>query len=360
MDPRLDEFRVDLLGYCYRMLGSAFEAEDAARETVVRAWRGFDGYDENRAPLRSWLYAIATNVCLDLLRGARRRALAMDLGSPSRAGESLGYPLPAAGWIQPVPDARIRPAHGDPARLSAWRDTIRLPFVAALQRLPPRQRAVLILRDVLCFKGSVVAAQLNTSVASVTSALQRARSTLRAANAAGGPAPGAGIGSADGAPGAGPASRLDDAHRRLLARYRDAVERHDVEALVSLLHGDATMSMPPFAWWLRGRDEIREALLAARRPGGGARLLPTLANGSAAFGQYRSADGSGYRPFALVIVEVSGGLITDTVTYLDAERLFPLFDLPAELPGPGADELVPSAEYEDGEFSRAQPSASLV
>ncbi len=317
MDPRLEQFRVELIGYCYRMLGSAFEAEDAVQETLVRAWRRLDRFDEGRAPLRSWLYAIATNVCRDMLRGAQRRARAMDLGPSSSAGASLGAPLPESTWVQPIPDSRVLPASGDPAELAVQRDTIRLAFVAALQHLPLRQRAVLLLREVLCWTAEEVARLLDTTVASVTSALQRARSTLEARK----------IEPAE------PFRPMDKAQQQLLARYCDAFERYDVQTLVSLLHEDATMSMPPFAWWLRGRDEIRRALLGAGRPCDGARLVPTVANGSPAFGQYRpSGPEGGYGPFALVVIEVSGGLITETTTFLDAERLFPLFGLPTICP----------------------------
>jgi RNA polymerase sigma-70 factor, ECF subfamily len=313
MDLRLEQFRVELIGYCYRMLGSAFEAEDAVQETLVRAWRNLDRFEEDRAPLRSWLYSIATNVCLDMLRSAQRRARAMDLGPSVHAGPDLGAPLPESAWIQPIPDSLALPTGGDPAELAAQREAIRLAFVAALQLLPPRQRAVLILRDVLCWKADEVARLLDTTVASITSALQRARATLKATPVA--PAE--------------PFQPMNQAQQRLLARYCDAFERYDVAALVSLLHEDAIMSMPPFPWWLRGRAEIRRALLAAGHPCEGARLVPTVANGSPAFAQYRPAGPDGhYEPFALVLIELSDGLITETATYLDAKRLFPLFDLP--------------------------------
>jgi RNA polymerase sigma-70 factor, ECF subfamily len=313
MDLRLDQFRVELIGYCYRMLGSAFEAEDAVQETLVRAWRSLDRFDADRAPLRSWLYAIATNVCLDMLRSAQRRARAMDLGPAAHAGPDLGVPLPEEVWIQPIPDSRALPADGDPAELAAQRETIRLAFVAALQHLPPRQRAVLILREVLCWKAGEVARLLGTTVASVTSALQRARTTLKAIQIV--PAE--------------PFQPMDQAQQHLLARYCDAFERYDVETLVSLLHEDAIMSMPPFAWWLCGRAEIRRALLAAGRPCEGTRLVPAVANGSPAYAQYRPVGPHGdYEPFALIVIEVSDGLISETTTYLDAARLFPLFGLP--------------------------------
>ncbi len=313
MDLRLEQFRAELVGYCYRMLGSAFEAEDAVQETLVRAWRSLDRFDEDRAPLRSWLYTIATNICLDMLRSAQRRARAMDLGPAARAGSDLGVPLPEGAWIQPIPDSRVLPAGGDPAELAAQRETIRLAFVAALQHLPPRQRAVLILREVLCWQADEVARLLGTTVASVTSALQRARARLRTFHIA--PAE--------------PFQPMNQHQRQLLSRYCDAFERYDVEALVALLREDATMSMPPFRWWLCGRADIRRALLAAGRPCDGARLVPTVANGSPAFGQYRPGGPDGrYEPFALVVIELSDGLIAGTTTYLDAERLFPLFDLP--------------------------------
>ncbi|WP_283133190.1 sigma-70 family RNA polymerase sigma factor [Rhizohabitans arisaemae] len=317
-EARLEGFRGELIGYCYRMLGSAFEAEDAVQETLVRAWRGLDRFDAARGSLRTWVYAIATNVCLDMLRSAQRRALAMDLAPAAHPGADIGLPLPDSAWVQPIPDSLIFPLGGDPADLVARRETVRLAFIAALQRLPPRQRATLILRDVLCWKADEVARLLDTTVASVTSALQRARSTLKAVEP----------------PAADPYDPADRVQRDLLDRYCDAFERHDVDALVSLLHKDATTSMPPFLWWLRGRTGIREVLSAAELPCADARLVPTVANGSPAFGQYWPSEG-GYRPFALLIVEVSGDVITSCTTYLETARpfpLFPLFGLPAELP----------------------------
>jgi RNA polymerase sigma-70 factor (ECF subfamily) len=321
-ETRLEHHRVELTGFCYRMLGSPFEAEDAVQETFVRAWRHGDRYDEDRAPLKSWLFAIATNVCLDMLRSAQRRARAVDLGPPSRPGTDLGAPLPESAWVLPAPDHRVlgHLDNADPAEVVAQRESIRLAFVAALQQLPPRQRAVLILRDVLCWSAAEVARLFDTSVASVTSALQRARATL---------APATGIDPGTGAIPAGP--RLDEAHRRLLDRYCAAFERHDVDTLVALLHEDATMSMPPFTWWLRGRADLHQVLLAPGMPCEGARLVPVAANGSPAFGQYQPTD-RGHQPFALLVVDVADGLVTGTTTYLTPERLFPLFGLPPEPP----------------------------
>jgi RNA polymerase sigma-70 factor, ECF subfamily len=314
MDLPIEQYRAELFGYAYRMLGSGFEADDAVQETLVRAWQRFDHYDAQRAPLRTWLYAIATNVCIDMLRGARRRARAMDLGPASPAGAALGTPLPEDAWIQPVPDSRVLPAESDPAELATLRDSVRLAFMAALQHLPPRQRAVLILRDVLCWSAAEVAGLLETSVASVNSALQRGRRTIERA---------------DGRSSTPNRSAPMDLDQTLLARYCDAFERYDVEALVALLHEDATMSMPPFPWWLQGTAAIRRALLAAGHPCKGARLVPLAANGTAAFAQYRPADAdSDLVAFALVLLDVSAGSITATTTYLDPERLFPLFGLP--------------------------------
>jgi RNA polymerase sigma-70 factor (ECF subfamily) len=293
LETDLERHRAELTGYCYRMLGSGFEAEDAVQEAFVRAWRT---YDPARGPLRSWLFHLATNVCLDMLRGPQRRARAMDLGPAATLGAALGEPLPESRWVQPVPDARVL----DPADLAVTRETVRLAFVAALQHLPPRQRAVLILRDVLQWSAAETAALLATTVTSVNSALQRARTRLPAV-----------------------APLDDEVDEALLARYVTAFERYDVNALVSLLHEDATSSMPPFTWWLRGREAVRAVLLASGAPCAGSRLLPTRANGCPAFGQY---DANG-EAFALVVLEVSGGLITGETTYLDP-GLFPFFGLP--------------------------------
>jgi RNA polymerase sigma-70 factor, ECF subfamily len=307
-------FRTELTGYCYRVLGSGFEAEDAVQETLVRAWRSFDRYDERRAPLRTWLYSIATNVCLDMLRSAQRRALAMDLSRAATTGSGIGEPASEQMWVQPIPDSAVLPMSSNPEELAVQRETIRLAFVAALQHLPPRQRAVLILSDVLCWKAAEVAHLLETTVASVTSALQRARSTLRAV---------------DLTPGE-PFRPSDRAQRELLTRYCDAFERHDITSLVALLHHDATMSMPPFRWWLRGRDQIRQALLDPDASCAGARLVPTAANGSPAYWHLRPGPGGVYVPFGLVLLDVLEGLITGVTTYLDADRLIPLFGSPGE------------------------------
>jgi RNA polymerase sigma-70 factor (ECF subfamily) len=310
----LDQYRAELTGYCYRMLASPFEAEDAVQETLLRAWRSLDRF-EGRAALRSWLYRIATNVCLDMLNARERRARPMDLGPAREPVEANLNALPEATWIQPVPDALVTPAEGDPAEVAVARETVRLAFVAALQHLPPRQRAVLILCEVLRWKASEVAELLDTSIASVNSALQRARSTLAGSN----------VNASD--PGA-----LTDDDRALLARYVEAFERYDIDALTSLIHEDATQSMPPYDLWLHGRDDIFAWWLGPGIGCRGSRVIPVgSANGSPAFGQYKPSPDDGHEPWALQVLEVSGGRIVEFTFFLDTETLFPLFGLPARL-----------------------------
>src|SRR5436305_1087750 len=238
LDRRLEQHRAALIGYCYRMLGTPFDAEDAVQETLLRAWRGIDRF-EGRAALRSWLYRIATNVCIDMLDGRNRRARPMDLGPARAPVESNLNTLPEATWLQPIPDSLLA-AEGDPAELAVTRESIRLAFVAALQHLPPRQRAALILCEVLRWKAKEVADLLGMSVASVNSALQRARATLEAS----------GVSAED------PAPAMDAARQELLARYVRAFERYDLTALTSLIKEDARQSMPPFDLWLSGRADI--------------------------------------------------------------------------------------------------------
>jgi RNA polymerase sigma-70 factor (ECF subfamily) len=310
----LEQYRRALTGYCYRMLGSAFEAEDAVQETLLRAWRGLDRF-EGRAAMKSWLYRIATNVCLDMLSGRERRARPMDLGPAGPLDGELGT-LPDAAWIEPMPDARVSTDTSDPAEQAVARETLRLAFVAALQHLPPRQRAVLILREVLRWRATEVAELLETSVASVNSSLQRARAGLESADV-----------STD-------ASPMGSEEQALLERYVDAFEAYDIESLVALLHEDATMSMPPHALWLRGPEAI-SAWWTGRGSGcRGSRLVAaaTTANGLPAFGQYRPGgpDGS-FTPWALALIDISEGRIRAIGSFLDTERLFPLFGLPARV-----------------------------
>jgi RNA polymerase sigma-70 factor (ECF subfamily) len=314
----LEAFRSELTAYAYRMLGSAFEAEDAVQETMVRAWRSLDRF-EGRAALRSWLYRIATNVCLDMLGSRQRRARPMDLGPALTADHALGPALAEGAWVEPIPDARVVPTGGDPAAVTELRESIKLAFVAALQHLPPRQRAVLILREVLQWQASEVAELLDTSVASVNSALQRARATLAARE----------LDTAD-----HPAQPLDDAQRDLLARYVDAFERYDMTALTSLLQEDATWNMPPYELWLQTHEDVVKWCLGPGIGCQGSRLVPTTANGSPAFGQYKpSPSGDSYEPWSLQVLEVSGGRISGITFFLDTARMFPLFGLPLDIDG---------------------------
>jgi RNA polymerase sigma-70 factor, ECF subfamily len=310
----LEQHRPALTGYCYRMLGSVFEADDAIQETMVRAWQGLDRF-EGRSALRSWLYRIATNVCLDMLRGRQRRAVAMDLGPASTADASLGPLRTEQSWITPLPDARLLPGDGDPADVAESRDSVRLAFVTALQHLPPRQRAVLILREVLRWHATEVAELLETSVASVNSALQRARATLASRP----------VDEHE------PRHELDAEQQALLARYVDAFERYDITSLVSLLHDDAVMSMPPYDFWLQGPVEMGRFFLGQGIGCQGSRLVPTAANGGPAFGSYKPDGRGGYEPWAVQVIEVSGDRIIGHHNFLDTD-LFAAFGLPARLP----------------------------
>jgi RNA polymerase sigma-70 factor (ECF subfamily) len=315
LELQLEQHRTELTAYSYRMLGSTFEAEDAVQETLLRAWRAYDRF-EGRSALRSWLYSIATNVCLDMLNGRERRARPIDLG-PAKAPEasSLGDPLPEATWIQPMPDARVVPEDADPAEVTELRESIRLAFVAALQYLPAKQRAVLILREVLRWKASEVAELLDTTVASVNSALQRARSAMAARDL---------MDDASSQP-------IDNDQQDLLARYVDAFERYDMDQLTSLLHQDAQWSMPPYDLWLQSHDDIRAWCLGPGIGCKGSRLVATSANGSPAFAQYKPSPDGGHEAWALQVLEVSGGQITGTCFFLDTQKFFPLFGLPLRL-----------------------------
>jgi RNA polymerase sigma-70 factor (ECF subfamily) len=315
LEARLEQHRQELTAYCYRMLGGAFEAEDAVQETFIRAWRGIEGF-EGRAALRSWLYRIATNVCLTMLGASQRRARPMDLQPPSSADRPLPPALPEATWIEPMPDARVVPSGGDPAEVALARESVRLAFITALQRLPPRQRAVLILREVLRWRATEVAELLETSVASVNSALQRARATLSET------AP-----NAD----ATPTEPLDADQQALLARYVDAFERYDMDSLTSLLHQDATWNMPPYDLWLQTHRDIVQWCVGPGFACRGSRLVATTANGSPAFGQYKPAPDGGHEAWSLQVVEISGDRISGITFFLDTARFFPMFGLPLRL-----------------------------
>ncbi len=307
----LEQDRAARTGSCYRMLGSAFEAEDAVQDTFVRAWRAIDRF-EGRSALRSWLYRIATNVCLDMLGSKQRRARPMDLNPALTADHPLGAPLPETAWIEPVPDARVVPDGGDPADVALARESVRLAFVAALQHLPARQRAVLILREVLRWRASEVAELLDMTVASVNSALQRARATLAKVQAA----------DPDDATPIGPE---DEA---LLRRYVDAFERYDMDSLTSLLRDDAKWNMPPYELWLRTHEDIVKWCLGPGIGCQGSRLVPTFANGSPAFGQYKPGPNGELLPWSLQVLELSDGRISGITFFLDTEKFFPLFGLP--------------------------------
>ncbi len=309
----LESHRRELIGYCYRMLGSSAEAEDAVQETLLRAWRGRDRF-EGRSSLRSWLYRIATNVCLDMLGGSQRRARPIDLGPSSTADTPLPSALPESTWLEPIPDGRVL-EDGDPAEVAAARDTIRLAFVAALQHLPPRQRAVLILREVLRWRATEVAELLETTVAGVNSALQRARATLAASRVAD----------------TDVFDPVDPQQQELLARYVDAFERYDLDALTALLHEDAIQTMPPYPLWLQGHEQIRGWYLGTGIGCAGSRLVPTVASGTPAFGQYRAAPDGGHVPWALQVIEISDRRIRAMNAFLDVARWFPMFGLPARL-----------------------------
>jgi RNA polymerase sigma-70 factor, ECF subfamily len=315
-DVQLEAYRSELTAFCYRMLGSPFEAEDAVQDTMLRAWRSADRF-EGRSSLRSWLYRIATNVCMDMLSGRQKRARPMDLGPSREPVEANLNTLPEVTWLEPIPDGVAVPEDGDPAEVAEARESIRLAFVAALQHLPPRQRAVLILCEVLRWKASEVAELLETSVASVNSALQRARATLEASNVTQSTT----------------RTSLDEADAELLARYVKAFEQYDMEALTSLIREDAIQSMPPFDLWLRGRDDILSWWVGPGAGCRGSRVIPTVAaNGAPAFGQYKPDDtGDGYVPWALQVLEIEDGRIVEFTFFLDTERVFPLFGLPLEL-----------------------------
>jgi RNA polymerase sigma-70 factor, ECF subfamily len=311
LEQQLALHRPELVGYCYRMLGSPFEAEDAVQETLLRAWRGFDQF-EARAALRSWLYRIATNVCLDLLRGRARRARPMDLGDSSAPVLENLHIRSESTWILPIPDRLIAPTP-DPADVVETRESTRLAFVAALHHLPPRQRAVLILCEVLGWKAREVAEFLETSVAAVNSALQRARATLDEGD----------LSPSD------PAPIVQEDQLELLSRYVEAFERYDMAALTALIHEDATQSMPPYDLWLRGRADILTWWFGPGIECGGSRLLPAPnANGCVAFGQYKNG---GRDPWALQVLEFVDCRVAEFTFFLDTERLFPLFGLPDHL-----------------------------
>jgi RNA polymerase sigma-70 factor (ECF subfamily) len=309
----LEAHRRSLTGHCYRMLGSAADAEDAVQETIVRAWRSLDRF-EGRASLKTWLHRIATNVCLDALSDGARRVRPVDESSPGSVDRFVLETRDRMHWLEPVLDSRVLPADAGPHELAVLRQSIRLAFVAALQHLPPRQRAALLLTEVLGWSAAETAECLEMSVAAVNSALQRARATLAGRNVSPSPA------------------ELDEAASDLLEQYVDAFQRYDVDALVGLLRDDAAFSMPPYTLWLRGREPVRQWLLGPGIGCRGSRLVPLRASASPAFAQYRPAESEGqYRAWSLIVLELSGNAIASWTGFLDTGRLFPLFGLPLRI-----------------------------
>jgi RNA polymerase sigma-70 factor (ECF subfamily) len=310
----LETHRPALRGHCYRMLGSVFDADDAVQETMIRAWRSLDRFD-GQASIKTWLYRIATNVCLDELKARGRRARPIGEGSPSSGApplEALSM-RPGTYWIEPVLDAQVLPAEAGPAERAMLRQSIRLAFVAALQKLAPKQRAALLLTEVLGCSVAEVSEILDTSVKAVNSALQRARATLASR---GGEEP----------------VELADSQQRLLDNYVAAFETYDVEKLTSLMRQDATFCMPPYSLWLQGPDEIRTWMLGLGCGCRGSRLIATAACGWPAFAQYRPNPQGGHMAWALIVLELSGDRIAGVNSFLDTEVLFPKFELPLTLP----------------------------
>ncbi len=343
LESALEAHRRELTGYCYRMLGSGSEAEDAVQETFIRAWRRIDSF-EGRSSLRSWLYRIAHNVCLDMVRSVQRRARPMELGPSSSADGDIGPTRSEEMWVRPIADDRVVPDDADPGDVAATRESIRLAFVTALQHLPPKQRSVLIFREVLRWQASEVAELLDTTVASVNSALQRARATLE-----------------DLPPtGAGP-TVVDQAHEDLLARYVDAFERYDITALVELLHEDAIMSMPPWELWLEGPVQIGRWHLGKGAGCEGSRVLPIVANGVPGVASYKPADDGTLRPWSIQVIESRDGKIT-ALNHFIYEDLFAEFGLPPALtprrrPAPRLTSLAPSAPRASARRSNAPRSS---
>ncbi len=306
----LEQHRRELTGYCYRMLGSGHEAEDAVQNTMLRAWRALPRFADDDA-LRPWLYRIATNVCIDMLNGRARRALPMDVARVgTRAGRLIDR-RPASEWVEPAPDSLVLPTIADPAERAVARESVRLAFIAALQRLAPRQRAVLILRDVLHWRAAEVATLLESSTDSVNSTLRRARTALEPIDR-------------DTTPHEPAAD-----HRDLLAAYVDAFERDDIDALVRLLREDAIVEMPPFELWLRGAADIRAWLITHDALRAHV-LVPLEANGAPAAAVYvPPMPGATPAAFAIHVLDVVDGRISAIRSFLDP-RLFALFGLPDE------------------------------
>lgn len=299
--------RQELLAHCYRLLGSVDEAEDMVQETYLRAWRAYDAF-EHKSSARTWLYRIATNACLSTLRGSRRRVLPSAVGAPSDHVEA------DMDWVQPFPDALLTSALDDPAAIAASRESVRLALIVCLQHLPPRQRAVFLLREILSFSATEVASMLDTTVPAVKSTLQRARVRIAEVSPeieAGGSLP-------------------EGEQRVLLAKFIRAFETADIAALERLLRADAALEIPPETTWFSGRSACVPALAQAVGRAGDWALLPTSANGQPAAASYTRDDGGGYRAFGLAVLTVTSTGISRIVSYADPS-LATRFDLPEVL-----------------------------
>ncbi len=320
----MERLRPSLTGYCYRMLGSGFEAEDATQETLLRAWRRADTLAEPAA-LKSWLFTIATNVCLDQIDARKRRARPVDLTDPGTAETPVGAPLPEATWVLPIASGQVADPDADPAAQAAEREALRLAFVAALQHLPARQRVVLVLREVLRWSAKEVAEVLDTSVASVNSALQRARATLEELDLEDSEAP------------ARPSSEDE---QRLLDQYLDAFAEYDIDRIVALLRYDVVFDMPPLPLWMRGPEQVHAFMLGQGAACRGSKLIPLSANGLPAYASYKPDPESGaWLPWSVTLLEAEAGSAADSPTLTGIHNflapfmpnLFPSFGLPERL-----------------------------
>lgn len=307
---QIESHRTALMGHCYRMLGSLTDAEDAVQETLIRAWRSWEGFD-HRASLKTWLYRIATNVSLDMLALRKRRIRPMETGSAGSIDDPLTQ-RPYIDWIEPIPDALAIPTNEDPSTIAMLRQSIRLAFITAMQRLPPKQRAALLLTEVLGWSVSEVAENLNSTIPAINSALQRARSTLASQPEQSQP-------------------MLKDSDLELLDQYVEAFQQYDIDSLTTLLHQDATLSMPPYTLWLQGPETIRTWLLGHGSVCRGSRLVPVEACGSPAYGQYHPDPNGGFTPWALIILEITDGKISGWNSFMDTQKLFPRFHLPPKM-----------------------------
>jgi RNA polymerase sigma-70 factor (ECF subfamily) len=314
--PRAEPYRRELLAHCYRMLGSVHDAEDLVQETYLRAWRAYDRFEE-RSSLRTWLYRIATTACLTALESRNRRPLPSGLGAPSADPEAELAQQPEVPWLEPIPDAMVDGGPADPATIVTSRESIRLALIAALQHLPPRQRAVLILREVLKWRAAEVAELLDTTPTAVNSVLQRARAQISL------------VGPTEDAV----TEPTSPGQRELLKRYVAAFEDYDIDALVELFSAEAVWEMPPFTGWYQTPEAIGR-LISTQCPAqgpGDMRLIPTEANGQPAFGLYMRDGGGAHRAFQLQVVHITAAGVDHVVAFFDTS-MFATFGLPDVLP----------------------------